>query len=457
MGKRKSANNKKKNTPGDTQKKPLVSICTPTFNRRPFIKNMIECFKNQTYPKSRLEWIIIDDGHDPVEDIFLEANIPQVKYYKYDKKMTLGKKRNLMHEKSSGSILVYMDDDDYYPPTRVEHAVEKLQGDPKAIAAGSSIIHVYFKHIDKIVQFGPYSATHATAGTFAFKRSLLDMSSYDENAALAEEKHFLKDYTIPFVQLDPKHTILVFSHEHNTFDKRKLLKNMNPNVTKYTEEKVTDFVKETEVYDFFMNKIDKLLEDYDPGLPKYKPDVLAQTIVLEKQREEMMKQQMEHMNIQGKRLQLTDKNTNATREATLGEVVHLFQESQQKLEEANKVLINLQNENKVMKDILQNNQLFNENNMLKQVMEQVGIKIEINGNQVKVSQDHSKSNMMSNVTNNSDNSDNNNVSNNIPDDVNNDDIQVIVSQVPGVELNKIIELYKKNNKDVVDTIIELTS
>ena len=95
--------------------------------------------------------------------------------------------------------------------------------------------------------------------------------------------------------------------------------------------------------------------------------------------------------------------------------------------------------------------------MHKQVSEQGSIKIESNWNQVKVSQDHSKSNMMSNVTNNSDNSDNNNVSNNIPDDVNNDDIQVIVSQVPGVELNKIIELYKKNNKDVVDTIIELTS
>ena len=31
-------------------------------------------------------------------------------------KMTLGKKRNLMHEKSKGDIIVYMDDDDYYPP-----------------------------------------------------------------------------------------------------------------------------------------------------------------------------------------------------------------------------------------------------------------------------------------------------------------------------------------------------
>ena len=34
--------------------KPFVSICTPTYNRRPFIKSMIKCFEHQTYPKDRL-------------------------------------------------------------------------------------------------------------------------------------------------------------------------------------------------------------------------------------------------------------------------------------------------------------------------------------------------------------------------------------------------------------------
>ena len=43
---------------------PFVSICTPTFNRRPFIPIMFECFRNQNYPKDRMEWIIIDDGTD---------------------------------------------------------------------------------------------------------------------------------------------------------------------------------------------------------------------------------------------------------------------------------------------------------------------------------------------------------------------------------------------------------
>ena len=46
-------------------------------------------------------------------------------------------------------------------------------------------------------------------------------------AVLAEEKHFLKNYTIPFVQFDPFKTILVVSHEQNTFDKKKLLNAQN--------------------------------------------------------------------------------------------------------------------------------------------------------------------------------------------------------------------------------------
>ena len=105
---------------------PFVSVCTPTFNRRPFIENMFECFRNQTYPKEKMEWIIVDDGTDKIKDLVDKANIPQIKYFAVNEKMKLGKKRNFMHEKTSGSILVYMDDDDYYPPQRVQHAVDKF-------------------------------------------------------------------------------------------------------------------------------------------------------------------------------------------------------------------------------------------------------------------------------------------------------------------------------------------
>jgi flagellar motility protein MotE (MotC chaperone) len=274
-----------KSTPEYFKAYPFVSVCTPTFNRRPFINAMITCFNNQDYPQDRMEWIIIDDGTDPVEDMV--ASHPRVKYFKYDTKMTLGKKRNLLHEKSRGEILVYMDDDDYYPPQRVSHAVHMLVTHPEALCAGSSEIYIYFKHIGQMKRFGPYGPNHATAGTFAFKRKLLKNNRYNDDACLAEERAFLKDYTVPFVQLDPMKVILVFSHEHNTFDKRKLLVNANPEVVRDSPKKVMDFIKDNALRRFYMVELEKLLENYAPGRPEMKPDVIAQTIQLEKERAKM--------------------------------------------------------------------------------------------------------------------------------------------------------------------------
>jgi hypothetical protein len=268
---------------------PFVSICTPTFNRRPFIQTMFECFKNQTYPKNRMEWIIIDDGTDKIKDLIDAANIPQIKYFPYDTKMTLGKKRNIMHDKTIGDILVYMDDDDYYPPERVEHAVSMLSKS-KAICAGASELYVYFNDIKQMWQCGPYGPNHATAGTFAFKRELLSKSRYNETACLAEEREFLHGYTIPFVQLEPCKTILVFSHEHNTFDKRKLLKNPHPDYMKQSDKTVEQFIRkdyEERIKQFFTKDMDIVLKDYKEGEPMNKPDVLQQTKEIEEKRNKM--------------------------------------------------------------------------------------------------------------------------------------------------------------------------
>jgi len=285
----------KNNKPKQTAKnfKPLVSVCTPTFNRRPFIPVMFDCFKNQTYPMDRIEWIIVDDGTDKIEDLVKSSGIKNIQYFALDKKMSLGEKRNYMHKKTKGSIIVYMDDDDYYPPERIEHAVDRLQNNKEALCAGSSEMYIYFKHIQKMYQCGPYGPNHATAGTFAFKARLLDDTRYEDHAALAEEKAFLKGYTIPFVQLDPMKTILVFSHNHNTFDKKKLLDNPHPDYFKESTKTVSDFIrtqKEAHIQKFFLEDIEGLLATYEPGEPKMKPDVLEQTKKIEEERQKMMLQ-----------------------------------------------------------------------------------------------------------------------------------------------------------------------
>ena len=287
---------KKKNQKNQTQL-PFVSLCTPTFNRRPFISTMIECIANQDYPRDRMEWVIVDDGTDKIGDLLQNlTNVPKIHYYPINQKLTLGAKRNFTHSKCNGSILVYIDDDDYYPPERVSHAVNTLVNNKNVLCAGSSEIYVYFKHIQQMYQGGPYGPNHATAGTFAFRKELLQQTRYNENASLAEEREFLKNYTIPFVQLDPLKTILVFSQIQNTFDKRRLLEDKNDKF-KPSPKTVDMFMRNTEkeqsIKDFFLQKIDEMLEKYKPGDPIMKPDVLKQMKEIEKQREQMKANSMQ--------------------------------------------------------------------------------------------------------------------------------------------------------------------
>jgi glycosyltransferase involved in cell wall biosynthesis len=281
---------------------PRVSICTPTFNRRPFFKGIIQSVLSQKYPTELIEWVIVDDGTDKIED--LVSQIPFVKYFKLDDKMPLGKKRNYMHNmcsfKNDDDIIVYMDDDDYYPPNRVSHAVDKLINS-NALCAGSSELYIWFNTLNKMYKFGPYGPNHSTAGTFAFKRILLKDTHYEDDAVLAEEKYFLKNYTIPFVQLDPLSTILVFSHEQNTFDKRKLIDPANKMCAE-SNLKVKTFIKTVEMRTFYMDEIDVLLKNYEPGDIKHKPDVLK----------EIEKRDAERRNPENNGPQFTIKNKDGT-------------------------------------------------------------------------------------------------------------------------------------------------
>ena len=301
---------------------PLVSICTPTFNRRPFIPFLIKCIAAQTYPKSRIEWIIIDDGTDPIGD--LVEVIDNVKYFYYSDKMLLGKKRNLMHSKCAGDIILYMDDDDYYPKDRVSHSVETLLQNPEFLIAGSSEMHIYFDSKNAVYQCGPYKEYHATAATFAFKKELLLQTSYNEDNALAEERHFLKNYTIPLKQLDTLKSIMVFSHKHNSLNKEKLLDNMESTRTKLSRYTVDNFIEDPELKQFYMVDMNNLLTNYEPGKPEHKPKLMEQMKHMEAERNRRLEDHNKMLEAQNRiflnQKQHTNTNTNTNTNSSIEDI-----------------------------------------------------------------------------------------------------------------------------------------
>lgn len=73
---------------------PLVSVVTPTRNRRPFIAQLLRCFRHQDYPAERMELVIVDDGEDLVGDLL--DGLPNVRYVHVEGPLAIGRKRNLL-------------------------------------------------------------------------------------------------------------------------------------------------------------------------------------------------------------------------------------------------------------------------------------------------------------------------------------------------------------------------
>jgi glycosyltransferase involved in cell wall biosynthesis len=231
---------------------PFVSVVTPTYNRKRFIPFLIQCYNSQSYPKDKMEWIIYDDGSEPVDDLFNNLSFPNIRYIYNSEKQNIGYKRNILNIEAKGDIIIAMDDDDFYPSERVAHVVNKFRSQPKYQLAGSSEIFMYYTDNQTIYKFGPYHPNHATNGTMAWTSDYAKSHKYDENVTHAEEKSFLEEYKHPMIQLEPYKTMLVISHSENTFDKKKLRENENQFVRK-TDSKIKDFIKDSKLRDFYKN------------------------------------------------------------------------------------------------------------------------------------------------------------------------------------------------------------
>jgi glycosyltransferase involved in cell wall biosynthesis len=205
---------------------PEVSVITPTYNRRKFIPALIEIYKSQTYPKQKMEWIVLDDGKDSVADLFEAAaqTLPNLRYIRSDTRLRIGAKRNRLNQEARGKIIVAMDDDDYYPPERVQTVVQAFKKHPRVELAGSSEMWLYYHDTRKVMIVGPYHPNHATNGTMAWRKSYAQTHRYDEHVTCGEEASFLEEYRHPMIQLDPRKTILVICHSDNTVDKFKMRK-----------------------------------------------------------------------------------------------------------------------------------------------------------------------------------------------------------------------------------------
>jgi glycosyltransferase involved in cell wall biosynthesis len=191
---------------------------------------MLKCFEHQDYPKDRMEWIIVDDGTDKIGD--LVAQHPLVKYFPIEKKLLLGQKRNFMHEKTRGDILVYMDDDDYYPPESVLARVKLLlkYKDKGIECLGSTLIGTYniLTNTSSMSSDGPISLSEAS---MAYTKHFWEKRGFDELCVRGEHKYFTEQRLHQILDVPYSFILIAMCHRTNITDG---LRN-NGSTLKYTE------------------------------------------------------------------------------------------------------------------------------------------------------------------------------------------------------------------------------
>ena len=207
-----------------------VSIVTITqYGRFECLEILSTYIENQTYKKI-IEWIIVEGSQteetakknkEYIEKLITQTKI-NIKYIPYDGNQILGKLRNKSNDASSGDFIVCMDDDDYYPFERVEHAVKTLRAS-KNLIAGCSGCMFYDYILDKQFKSNVIGPNHSTNNSIAYKKEYLKNHKYDDTKTFAEESSFTNNFTEPMCQLTPKKTVIVSSHGVNTYNKRKLM------------------------------------------------------------------------------------------------------------------------------------------------------------------------------------------------------------------------------------------
>jgi glycosyltransferase involved in cell wall biosynthesis len=210
----------------------FVSVLTVTYNRSRFFPGLIQRYLAQDYPLSDMEWLILDDGCDEeqvaTKQLLESAGIPNLRYIRAAARAPMGQKLNQLTALCKGDVIVIMDDDDIYPPTRVSSAVNIFVANPSVTIAGCSKVYMYFEEDDTIYVTGPYHDKHALHCTIAYRKSYLLDHRYDDKELCAVEKAFTNNFHEPIYQLKPTTTILHVVHSSNTYQKKRSVGFMRP-------------------------------------------------------------------------------------------------------------------------------------------------------------------------------------------------------------------------------------
>jgi glycosyltransferase involved in cell wall biosynthesis len=185
---------------------PLISVIIPTYNRAHTVIKAIKSVLEQSWIKKEI--IIVDDGSTDNTEEIIQPYLSKVKYVK-QQNQGVSAARNKGIEISSGEYITFLDSDDIWLETKIEHQVNDLINYPECILhltnalvdrpnINANIFNLFeqrgFKSKENLIEYRPLQILLkydlAMVQCCMVKKKLLSECKFDTNYRIHEDLDF---------------------------------------------------------------------------------------------------------------------------------------------------------------------------------------------------------------------------------------------------------------------------
>ncbi|MBE0696775.1 MAG: glycosyltransferase [Anaerolineaceae bacterium] len=173
---------------------PLVTVITPSFNQADFLEETIQSVLSQDYPN--LEYFIFDGGSTDGSVDIIQKYSHRLAGWVSEKDKGQAEAINKGFARAAGSVVAWINSDDYYLPGAISAAVAALEASPTAALVFGDVVSVdAASKIFNVMTYGPWGLDEllqfniiGQPGVF-MRRAALERAGY-----LDSSYHFMLDH-----------------------------------------------------------------------------------------------------------------------------------------------------------------------------------------------------------------------------------------------------------------------
>ncbi len=123
-------------------KKPLISVIFPTLNSAKLLPDFFDSLKQQTYPKNKIEVIIVDNGSSDKTVQSIKKHYPNADIIRKKHNLGFAPALNIAAKKAKGRLIFITNDDATFNRTCIEELVKLLISDPSIGMVSGKLLYL---------------------------------------------------------------------------------------------------------------------------------------------------------------------------------------------------------------------------------------------------------------------------------------------------------------------------